>query len=227
MTLPYENRGDEVQYFPEVDAYVIRKGGFIGTVTGYDYKNYTWKNGAAHASGGALSLLYHRDFGAVMAGSTYEYKQTEPLNMQYPMGARKHRTLIVRGEIEQNGAVYTTCLDPASEIRVTESDDAVTVQVKAAFADLDGRYAKRMAAAEGEMPPITADIIYVFRESGVKIGFEASEEASWYLPVREETLNVRSIQEMSCEPIFYLGGGFAMNEYTVRGTHADFELILP
>ena len=61
----------------------------------------------------------------------------------------------------------------------------------------------------------------------MKIGFEASEEASWYLPVREETLNVRSLQEMSCEPIFYLGGGFAMNEYTVRGTHADFELILP
>jgi len=68
--LPYEDRGDEVKYYPEIDTYRIRKGGFIATVTGYDYKNYTWKNGAAHASGGAMSLLYHEKTGVILGGST-------------------------------------------------------------------------------------------------------------------------------------------------------------
>lgn len=221
--LPYEDRGDEVKHYPEIDTYVIRKNGFIGTVTGYDYKTYTWKNGAAHASGGALSLLYHPAVGPVIAGSTYEYKQTEPLNMQYPMGARAHRTLIVRGEIEQNGAVYTTCLDPDSEITVTEKEEDVTVVVKAAFADLDGVAAEGTRFAE----PARADITYRFLKECVEISFRSDLPAKWILPVREDTMTVSCVQETSVEPIYYLAGGFAMNEYTVCGTCADFVLKLP
>ncbi|GEM_PF-6451078 len=143
--------------------------------------------------------------------------------MQYPMGERSHRTLILRGEVTVCGKNYATCLDPDSEIRVSETEGETVVTVCAAFTNLDGEKAK--GASDGM--PLMAEITYRIAKETVTVSFRSEAAARWILPVREDGVRVGSAQEMNVEPVFYLAGGFAMNEFTVCGNHADFVLNLP
>ena len=206
--LPCDDTRTRVQYFEELDTYRISIGKWLATVTGYDYRTTTYTEGAAHASGGSLSLLYHREYGPVLAGSTYAYRLTEPLNMQQPHGERRHSSLLMRLEYEDNGEHYTTAVDPQSTIRVNHMDNTVIAFVTAHFVKPDSW--QRDAAGR------TAKLVYTFTEDSVQIAVRVSPGSTavrLLLPVIEDTATVTADRPYQKEPIYYLSGGFAAEEY--------------
>lgn len=153
-------------------------------------------------------MLYNKNTGPVMAGSTYIYDLTEPLNMQQPQGDIRHSSLIMRLEYEEKSTVYTTCLDPKSVIRVNNMDNAVTVFINAHFVN-------PQSWKTGE-PELTAKLIYVFDEDSLKISVNVSKNnknIKFILPIIENSASVITDSTYKKEKIFYLSGGFAADEY--------------
>ena len=206
--LPCDDENSEIYYFEELDTYKIRIGKWLATVTGYDYRTNTYTNGAAHASGGAISILYNKKTGPVMAGATYRYELTEPLNMQQPQGKIRHSSLIMRLEYTENGRIYTTCLDPKSVIRVEHMDNMVTAFVTAHFVDEEN-----WKTAD---PSLIAKLVYVFSEESLAISVNVSKtdkNISVILPIIENSASVTTDNAYQKEKIYYLSGGFAAEEY--------------
>lgn len=192
-------------YYPELDTYLIRAGVYRATVTAYDFVGHTFTRGAAHASGGALSLLYKDGQGALIAGSTYEYERTEPNNMQEPTGAKKHASLLVRAEYEKGGIRYATCLDRNAKLSVVSGENAVTVFARAGFYDVNG---------EAEDPSLQAEISYRFTLNGVTITVsKLGKNVRFVLPLVEESGEILTQNPFDQTPIFYLSGGFSATEY--------------
>ncbi|MDD4849135.1 MAG: hypothetical protein PHO10_00385 [Gemmiger sp.] len=79
LALPAENAAG-AQYFPTIDTWLLAAGGWQATVTGYDYQYLA----GGHPTGGALSLLWNRQWGPVLFGGMDPYRQNEPNNMQMP-----------------------------------------------------------------------------------------------------------------------------------------------
>ena len=204
--LPAEEETVGYKYYPEIDTYKIRAGRYLATLTGYDYVNGHYANGAAHASGGTLSLLYKQGTGAMIAGSVYEYKRTEPNNMQEPAGDKRHATLILRAEYVKDGVKYATCLDDAAVMKVRVEDGGVTAEVRSRFIAVETRSAENGA--------LYADFLYRFTSEGVFIKVnKVGADVRFILPVVEGSGEVLTDAPHTAEPVFFLTGGFAANEY--------------
>jgi len=205
--LPCDTESVGYKYYPEIDTYKIRAGKYIATLTGFDYATYTYANGASHAGGGTLSLLYKQGTGPMIAGSVYDYRRTEKNNMQEPAAGKKHAPLLVRAEYEKNGKKYATCLDKDPEITVETDGDAVTARVKAKFFCVETRSA--------ENNEVCAEIIYRFAPESViiKVG-KINEGIKFVLPVVENSGKVETENGFQKEKIFFLTGGFSADEYT-------------
>ncbi len=199
--IPYEEKVG-YKYYPEIDTYKIRVKDYIATVTGNDYLSYTYEKGAAHAGGGALSLLYKRGTGAVIAGSVHTYLRTEENNMQLPEGSVRHSTLLMRAEYEKEGVTYATCLDRTPDITVREDGEEITAVIRAKFTAESGRIG-------GE----TAVFIYRFRPEGVTITAKKVSGGTFVLPVIKNTCVVDTKNKFKKEDVFFLTGGFAADEY--------------
>jgi len=204
-TLPSEAEDISYKYYPELNTYKIRAGGYLATLTGYDYATHHFSNGAAHASGGTLSLLYRVGRGPVIAGSVYEYKPTEPNNMQLPTGEKRHATLLVRAEYEKEGVKYATCLDDDPEITLHAEKGAVTVLVRARFLS---------TARETENESLRAEFHYRFAPDGVTITVKRIDDSiRFLLPIVEGMGEIVTANHYTKEPIFFLTGGFSADEY--------------
>jgi hypothetical protein len=76
-----------VKNFPEIATSLAAIGEWRGTITDYDWEYVEHVqagggSGPGHASGGALSLLYHRRLGPILAASMTEYAMIEISNQQ-------------------------------------------------------------------------------------------------------------------------------------------------
>lgn len=209
--LPCDNNKNRVLYFPEVNTYRIYCGKWIATVTGNDYGTYTRGNGAAHASGGALSMLYHRDCGPVIAGSVLEYKRTETNNMQIPTESVNHQSLLPGVEIVHDGKKYSTSLCSDCSIGVEESfdeDTKIAVNVSSYPESPEGDMIKKCGCAEIE---------YDFSDEEVGISLtlgDGYKGAEYILPVISGSGIVVDGDYTGKEPIFFLTCGFGADEYT-------------
>lgn len=72
-------QADGVKAFPEIATWLAARGPWRGTVTAYDS---IYRKEVYHPTGGALSLLWHREVGPLLAGSLAEYVMVEVNNMQ-------------------------------------------------------------------------------------------------------------------------------------------------
>ncbi|TKG96477.1 hypothetical protein EYV94_04290 [Puteibacter caeruleilacunae] len=68
-----------IREFADINTWLISTNNWLGTITGYD-REYKFKNG--HPSGGALSMLYHRQLGPILSSSMNSYQLIESTNMQ-------------------------------------------------------------------------------------------------------------------------------------------------
>jgi len=166
--------------YPEIHTHLAAVGDWRATVTDYDweYVEHVQAGGgsssAGHASGGALSMLFHRRLGPLLVASMTEYQMIELSNQQafrdYP-----HMTLTPRIECV-DGATYTSLSDVEAVV------DAKAAQGKVDF-EARGRLltaAKRgMPGGEGRYR-----LAYHLSEKGMEIVASVSGPGRVAAPVR-------------------------------------------
>lgn len=74
--LPRESEG--IKTYQNGYLYTVTKGDFIATVNACDTHIYS----GSETGGGALSMLWHKKYGAILAATLNRFVTTEPLNMQ-------------------------------------------------------------------------------------------------------------------------------------------------
>ncbi len=113
--------------FDEIATHLASVGPWRATVTGYDW-DYLAPEGGGHASGGALSLLYHQTMGPIFAASLTKYKVVEVANQQVPKDAH-HQVLTPRVEAADNDGL-TSLSDFAAKITATGDASKVSFAVE-------------------------------------------------------------------------------------------------
>jgi len=121
--------------FPVIGTQLGAVGPWRATVTEYDWEyeedvqaGSGGGAGGGHASGGALSLLYHRALGPIFVASMTKYAMVEISNQQQYRGG-PHMTLTPR--IECAGKeTYTSLDDLKAEVVVTQPGREVAFDVK-------------------------------------------------------------------------------------------------
>ncbi len=112
--------------FDEIATHLASVGPWRATVTGYDW-DYLAPEGGGHASGGALSLLYHQTLGPIFAASLTKYKVVEMANQQVPKDDH-HQVLSPRIEAADDKGL-TSLNDFAATIKATGDASSVAFAV--------------------------------------------------------------------------------------------------
>lgn len=123
--------------FPEIGTHLASVGPWRATFTDYDF-DYLAPAGGGHASGGALSLLYHQTLGPVLAASMTRYKAVEITNQQAPIDAT-HQPLTPRIELVQGKDVFTSLADLAADMTVEGDAQRVRVTARGRLLTPEGR----------------------------------------------------------------------------------------
>jgi len=120
--------------FPEIGTRLAAIGDWRVTVTenDWEYVEHVQAGGAGagggHASGGAVSLLYHRALGPILTASMTEYQALEISNQQahrdYP-----HMTLTPRIECKSD-LTYTSLSDFEAVLTATSSPDEIVFHAR-------------------------------------------------------------------------------------------------
>ena len=101
--------------FPEIRTWLADLAPWRATVTAYDWVYDAEALPAGHASGGALSMLWHAALGAAMLRSVTEYGLVEPGNMYSPREGPSV-PLMLRIELETGGVAYRSVNDLTAQV---------------------------------------------------------------------------------------------------------------
>lgn len=129
LSLPREEaRG--LKHYPEIGTYLAATGDWRATVTEYDWEyvedvqpGHGGASGGGHASGGAMSLLYHRRLGPILTASMTKYQMIEIANQQAFRDA-DHMPLTPRIEYALH-QTWTSLSDFKAELSATASGDQI------------------------------------------------------------------------------------------------------
>ncbi len=209
VPLPVEDP-PAITRFRELDLLRVGTGGWLAEISGYDYQPFP----GAHASGGAVCLLFHRKTGPLIACGAADYRIREPLNQQLPSDPASHLCACPRIEAAVDAVRYAQHYDPNAVIGASEDAGGVTVRAEAFLCDERGE----------RMPGPGACLLeYVFRRDSLtvrgRVRGEIAERARYLLPligdaVRPEVL--RGDMPSAPRPFFNLNPGFAGTEYSIR-----------
>jgi hypothetical protein len=130
LSLPREEAYGLKRY-PEVGTWLAAIGAWRATVTEYDW-GYVEREqvsggspGGGHASGGALSLLYHRALGPILVAGMTKYQIIEVCDQQayrdYP-----HMTLTPRVECAADDQIYTSLSDFEATLTASADQQQIT-----------------------------------------------------------------------------------------------------
>lgn len=205
VALPEDDSPAPIQYFPELDTYKLAVGDLRATVTGYDYNL-----DAGHASGGALTLLWHKKAGPVIAGSVVDYKLVEAHNQQLTLKKARHRSLVPRVELFVDGERYSQCYDTRAVITTSGNDRQVSVKVHASLVTIDQRPLTSPACVKLEYRLTGSELGISGRVYGPHAG-----KARFVLPVIGDEPRVEVPGEYASDSIFFLTGGFGATEYSI------------
>lgn len=128
MQLPREKEG--VQYFPSVHVHLLAKGAWRATVSDYDFEYCE----EGHATGGALTMLWHKQFGVISTASMGRYQMIEPNNMQLPPNV-DNICLTPRIELEKDGALFRNINDKKAVVQQGENHDLYWIKAEGNLAD--------------------------------------------------------------------------------------------
>ncbi len=125
-TLPREEAYG-VKSFPDIATHLVSIGDWRATVTDYDWEYVETvqtggggNTGGGHASGGALTMLYHQKLGPILCASMNQYSLIEISNQQQ-FNDKPHMTLTPRVELVADGKTYTSLVDLKAELKVFSS----------------------------------------------------------------------------------------------------------
>ena len=150
------------RFYQDIQTSLISVGKFRATITAYD-REYTMKNG--HASGGALTLLWHEKTGPILSASMNEYQMKEAGNMQ-PDNDPLSMPLTPRIEMLKDGRFMNICdLTATMEIKEVGKETVVTSHLR--LVDQD-----QVFPASGE---IKCQTVYTFLEDKVILEFSIEQ----------------------------------------------------
>jgi hypothetical protein len=133
-------RGKEygIKKFGSNNTILFSKGSWRGTVTAYNVGYKTEING--HASGGALTLLFHMQQDMVSAASMTEYQRWERFNMLDESKVENFMNLTPRLELTlDEQRVYRNISDHHAEITSTESEQELMISTTSRLVDGENR----------------------------------------------------------------------------------------
>jgi len=159
LTLPREESYGS-RFFTDIQTWLIAKGNYRATITGYDREYKDTKNG--HATGGALTMLWHQKTGPLMVASMNEYQLFEAGNMQ-PDTDPFSMSLTPRIELKINGLLYMNISDLGAIIETQNEGDKLTVSTKSKLVDKN-----QQSPASGE---INCEVSYSFTNEKVTLKF--------------------------------------------------------
>lgn len=122
--------------FPEIGTRLAAVGDWRATVTDYDWEYVEHVQagggggGGGHATGGALSVLYHHRLGPILTASMTEYQMIEISNQQ-AFRDGPHMPLTPRIECAPSGsATYTSLNDLEAVVETTNSGGTITFKAQ-------------------------------------------------------------------------------------------------
>ena len=122
------------RFIADTQTYLITKNGFKATITGYDKEYKKTKNG--HATGGALTTLWHAKTGSILSGSMNEYQIFEAGNQQADNDPHS-MALTPRIELRTGGKVYMNISDLNARMEIDQNPDQITVNTFSKLVDKD------------------------------------------------------------------------------------------
>ncbi|MCU1224393.1 MAG: hypothetical protein JWQ42_2486 [Edaphobacter sp.] len=180
LTLP-RDEAYGLKTYPEIGTHLAAVGDWRATVTEYDWEYVEHvqaggggDSGGGHATGGALSMLYHRGLGPILVASMTEYQMIEISNQQ-TFRDSPHMTLTPRIECASD-RTYTSLNDLEAVLKANDSSGQI------AF-DARGRL---LTAAHKSLPggDVHYRLVYRLTESGVEITANTSDATSIPAPLR-------------------------------------------
>lgn len=159
---------ERVKYYPEIETYRLSIGHWRMTVCAGDFPYM--KGG--HASGGAVTLLWHRAYGPVIAAANTDYSLREPLNQQLTRKKKLQGSLCPRLERKENGTVFSQVYDFTASVTAKAFPDHVAVHVSGTLCDISHQASPRREAYVLE---------YILDKQGLSVKGTAS--AVFFLPI--------------------------------------------
>ena len=218
--LPSDN-DDGISYYPELDTYRLARGDWKSDITAYDFEYMR----GGHASGGALSLLWHKKCGPVVAVGTVDYSLREAHNQQLSLLKAEHKSTCPRIEAVVDGRRLGQHYD--FEAGLTAMDEQGTITVHADCCLSDEGY--RRIGQEGK-----CTLEYALTSDSMRIKGTVTEEmagtAEYILPVvadAAEITLVKGTYSREAQRIFNLNPGFICREFRIRPNDKGvFELVI-
>ena len=188
-----------VRSFTDINTHLAAIGEWRATATGYDWE-YTETvqsgsggSGGGHASGGALTMLYHRNLGPLLTASMTQYKLVEIANQQVERDG-PHMTLTPRIECATS-PVLTSLSDLAATLTANATPDRITMQAS-------GRL---LGTADAPQPQATYKLSYTFTADSVEIAAAFTAASPLTAPVHF----ILPVIANSTEPVDRLSPGTA------------------
>ncbi len=167
-----------VKEFPEISTWLVSNEFWHGTITNYDALYHKTKP-VQQATGGALSILYHKKVGLLFAASMAKYIIVEANNQQQYDG--EEFALTPRIEVKNDKGWFTNLYDLEAKVAFSESENEIVFNIDTQIQD-ENR--EKLAGSNSNF-----NLKYTFTENIVKIiawpaeGNQLAEEASLVLPV--------------------------------------------
>lgn len=220
VPLPVEEASGVARY-DELDLLRVSFGGWLADIGGCDHLPFP----GAHASGGAVSLLFHRKTGPLIACGAADYRIKEPQNQQLPSDPQSHRSACPRLEFIYENVRYGQHYDPRAEISERKDDLGVTVRVSAYLCDDRG---------ERTPGPGECALEYAFRPDALlirgRVPGEIAERTRYILPLIGGAVRPKLLRGTAGDgprPFFNLNPGFAGTEYSLCPDRVGvFELLI-
>lgn len=168
----YRTECVDTEYIDEMDSYIINKGEYSVSISGYDIQYLDLCTG--HVSGGAISFLYHNRLGPIFVSSMSKYLMVEPNNMQLPLFDR-HECLSQRIIVfDEKGFMYSNITYFNSHINYTEYDEFKEVAVYGKLALIESTSYKGIGSYS---------ILYRFYESRIDVNIDCDRKFKYVLPI--------------------------------------------
>jgi len=155
-----------IKYFPSVHVALLAKGKWRATVSDYDF-DYVEEG---HATGGAITMLWHEAVGPVIAGTMTRYHLVEPNNMQIPQYTA-NICLTPRIEYQKGMIYYRSINDKKALVRYADGE---TIHVDVNGNLVDGKQ-------NGDIK-FRANYLFSTEEVQIKVQTE-TDDAVYRLPI--------------------------------------------
>ena len=159
ITLPRETPYG-IRLFSDIQTWLISTGDYRATITAYDREYKAMHNG--HATGGALSMLWHNATGPLFVASMNTYQLVEAGNMQADKDPLS-MPLTPRAELTANGIVYMNISDLTASVTVEEKTPQFTITTHSRLVDKDQQ--------DPPTGPIHCQTTYIFSPEKTQLSF--------------------------------------------------------